>query len=181
MNILIAGLFLWYAAHVFKRVAPGARARLGDPGKGIVAIGIFAGLALMVVGYRMAEVNPIWTPPVWTIPVNNLLMIFVVMLFGMGASKGRMRSWFRHPMLMGAGLWAIAHLMVNGDLASIVLFGGILIWAILEIALINRAEPEWIRSAPGPLKGDVKLGVITLVLYIIIVLIHAWIGPSPFG
>ncbi|MBB5517041.1 putative membrane protein [Rubricella aquisinus] len=181
MTLLFLGLFLWYAAHLFKRLAPGPRAKLGTAGKGIVAVGVLAGLVLMVLGYRAAPFENVWFPPGWTVHLNNLLMLFVIMLFGMGGSKGRMRSWFRHPMLMGTALWAISHLIVNGDVASIILFGGILIWAVLEIRLINRAEPNWTAPEPGPAKGDVKLVVISLVLYVIIALIHGWIGPSPFG
>jgi uncharacterized membrane protein len=118
--ILLLGLALWTLAHLFKRLAPEPRAAMGvrlgaGPSKGIVALAIGAGVVLMIVGYRAAPSTLLWTPPPWTIHVNNLLMLAAVALFGMGNSKGHARSWLRHPMLTGVLVWAIAHLLVNGD------------------------------------------------------------------
>ncbi|MEO0912986.1 MAG: NnrU family protein, partial [Pseudomonadota bacterium] len=127
MVLLIAGMVLWWGAHVFKRLAPEARAglqaRMGDGSKGVFALLILLSVVLMVLGYRAADFVAVYTPPGWATHLNNLLMFGAIALFGMGNSKGRARSWFRHPMLMGLATWAVAHLLVNGDLASLVLFG----------------------------------------------------------
>ncbi|MCF6231964.1 MAG: NnrU family protein [Rhodobacteraceae bacterium] len=181
MTLLILGLILWIAAHFFKRVLPDLRARLGDKGKGLVALILIASLVLMINGFRGAEIVPIWEPPTWTRHLNNLMMLFAVALMGLGHSKGRLRGLMRHPMLIGVKLWAVAHLLVNGDLASIVLFGGLLGWAVVQVIVINRAEPDWTRPEPGPLAGDIKLGVITIVLYGVIAGVHAWLGYPVFG
>ena len=142
MTLLILGLALWVLAHWFKRLAPDARAKLGDPGKGVVALLIVAGVVLMIFGYRAADFIPVWTPPAWTIHLNNLLMILAFWIYGSSAAKGA-KAWpaykTRHPQLIGFKTWAIAHLLVNGDLASILLFGGLLAWAVSEVILINRA------------------------------------------
>ena len=162
--LLILGIALWSGAHYFKRIAPDMRASLGDPGKGLVALGIVAGLLLMIYGYRWADFIIVWNPPGFLTHINNLLMIGAVVLFGMSATTGRLRGKMRHPMLAGVKDWALAHLLVNGDLASILLFGGMLAWAISEVIIINRAGP-WDRPEPGEAKGDVKLAVISVVDY----------------
>jgi len=179
MYMLIAGLALWYGAHLFKRVAPGVRASMGSAGRGVVAVGVLAGLALMILGYRGAELTPIWSPPLWATHLNNLLMLIAVFTFGMSATTGRLRGKLRHPMLLSVVIWAVAHLLVNGDLASVVLFGGMLIWALLEMAVINRAE-VWDRPEPGSARKDILLIVITLVIYAIAIAIHLWLGVRPF-
>ena len=184
MWILILGVALWWAAHLFKRAMPAARGALtetmGEASKGVIALALVTSIVLMVLGYRTAEFVPIYTPAGWTLHLNNLLMLIAVILFGMGSSKGRMRSWFRHPMLTGFAVWAAAHLLVNGDLASLMLFGGLLLWAPVTIYLINSTEPAWDRPEPGPPAGDVRLVVISGVVFAVIGAIHGWLGPWPF-
>ena len=180
MGLLIGGVALWYLGHFFKRLLPGVRANLGDAGKGVSATLIGVGLLLMIFGYRGVESSFVYAPPVWGLHLNNLLMIFAVILLGMGSSKGKARSWLRHPMLTGVLVWAIAHLLVNGDSASLVLFGGLAVWSVLEMIIINLTEPGWERPEPGPISGDIRLLVIGLVLYAIIVGIHTWLGYYPF-
>ncbi|MEL6520231.1 MAG: NnrU family protein [Pseudomonadota bacterium] len=178
--LLILGLFLWTGAHYFKRLAPDRRAALGDKGKGIVAALLFLSLLLMIFGYRWSAFIPIWSPPSFFTHINNLLMVFAVVLFGMSATTGRLRGRMRHPMLAGVKVWAFAHLLVNGDLASILLFGGLLAWAVGSVILINRSE-TWDRPEPGEAKGDVKLAVISVVVYAAIVGLHILAGVYPFG
>jgi uncharacterized membrane protein len=180
LPLLILGVILWIAAHYFKRLMPAARARLGDPGKGLAALGIALGLIAMILGYSWADFSPVWTPPSFATHINNLLMVIAVFVFGMSATTGRLRGWLRHPQLLAVKIWAVAHLLVNGDLASIVLFGGLLAWAVGSVILINRAE-VWDRPEPGPAKNDIKLGVITIVVFVVITAIHTWLGVSPFG
>jgi len=179
MAYLILGLLLWIAAHLFKRVTPDLRARLGNAGKGAVALGVLAGLVLMLLGYRQAEFVNVWFPPAWTVHLNNLMMLGAVFLYGMSATKGRLRGAMRHPQLTAVKVWAVAHLLVNGDLASLVLFGGLLGWAVLEVVMINRAE-DWVRPAPGEARKDILLVVITLVMFAAIAVIHIWLGVWPF-
>lgn len=180
MTLLIAGLILWTFAHYFKRLMPSQRAALGDKGKGLVALALLASLLLMIIGYRGAEFIPVWSPPAFFTHINNLLMLIAFFVFGMSATTGRLRGKMRHPMLASVKIWALAHLLVNGDLASIILFGGMLAWAVGSVILINRAE-EWVRPEPGEAKKDVVLVVITLVSFTVTALIHTFLGVSPFG
>ena len=179
MIYLILGLILWTVAHLFKRVAPDLRDRMGNAAKGLVAVGVLAGLVLMVTGYRQAEFINVWFPPDWMVHVNNLMMLGAVFLYGMSATRGRLRGAIRHPQLTAVKVWAVAHLLVNGDLASLVLFGGLLSWAVLEVVVINLAE-EWQRPEPGEAKKDILLAVITVVMFLAIAFIHNWLGVWPF-
>ncbi|MEW9921048.1 NnrU family protein [Marimonas sp. MJW-29] len=183
MTLLILGLALWTFAHWFKRLAPDARVKLGDPGKGIVAVLIVAGVILMILGYRGADFIPVWYPPSWTIHLNNLLMILAFWIYGSSAAKGA-KAWpaykTRHPQLIGFKTWAFAHLIVNGDLASIILFGGLLAWAVTEVIMINRAEPDWTPPPPAGAKTYIRLAVITVVLVALVAAIHTWLGVWPF-
>jgi uncharacterized membrane protein len=181
MTLLILGLLLWSQAHFFKRLAPARHAALGDRSKKIVAVLIVISVVVMIFGYRMADFIPIWTPPAFLIGINNLLMLAAFFLIGMSATKGRLKGWMRHPMLLAVKVWALAHLMVNGDLASIVLFGGMLAWAVVSVILINRAEPEYVRPEPGPASKDILLVVVSIVTFVIAAVIHLALGVNPFG
>ena len=179
MTLLILGLILWTGAHYFKRLAPAVREPMGDKGKGMVAVAVLASLLLMILGYRGAEFIHVWSPPAWTVHLNNLMMLIAVFVYGMSMTKGRLRGRLRHPQLTAVKIWAAAHLLVNGDLASIILFGGLLAWAVGSVILINRAGP-WVRPAPGEAKKDILLVVITLVLFAVMTAIHLWLGVRPF-
>mgnify|MGYP001801991128 CR=1 FL=1 len=183
MMLLILGLILWFAAHFFKRLAPDARAKLGDPGKGLVALLIVASVVLMILGYRASDFIYIWQPPSFMVHINNALMILAFWIYGSSAAKGA-KAWpaykTRHPQLLAFKIWAGAHLLVIGDLASIILFGGLLAWAVISVILINRAEPDWTAPDPAGSKTYIRLAVITVVLVALVTAIHAWLGVWPF-
>ncbi len=179
MTLIVLGVALWWAAHLFKRLAPGPRARLGDPGKGLVAVALVASVVLMVVGYRGVEHIDLWYPPQWLVHVNNLLMLLAFFLYArrMGRKAGVIAG-MRHPQLTGFKTWAVAHLLVNGDLASVILFGGLLAWAVVTVILINRAQPTW---GPREVKpgGNVKAVIGAVVVTGVVMAIHNWLGVQP--
>lgn len=177
---LVVGLLLWTAAHWFKRLAPKARRGMGDSAKGMVAAASILAVVLMVIGYRMAEPTHLWSLPSWAWHLNNLLMVIAVLLVGLGYSRSRLNRALRHPMLTAAILWSVAHLLVNGDVPSLVLFGGIGLWAIGSILLINRAEPKWVKPKPGTAAGDLRHVLISAVAFAVIVGLHMLLGPKPF-
>lgn len=184
MTLLILGLILWVGAHFFKRLAPNMRANMtqsmGRKSNGIFALIIVVSLVLMVVGYRACENIYVYTPPVWGIHANNVMMVVAIVLFGMSATTGRLRGRMRHPMLTGVRVWALAHLLVNGDLASLVLFGTLTVWAMVQTALINHGEGTWDRPEPGAPKGDVRLVIISAVMFAIMVAVHYALGYPTF-
>jgi uncharacterized membrane protein len=179
---LILGVALWSFAHLMKRLTPGLRARLGEgPGKGVVAVLLVLAIWAMVHGYGAADYVELWSPPEFLRHINNLLMLIAVILVNLGFSRGVMRTKMRHPMLTSVKVWALAHLLVNGDLASLVLFGGLLAWAVVEVILINRSQRAWVRPAPGPVVNDVIYLAISLGVFGVIAYIHTWLGYWPFG
>lgn len=189
MAWIVAGLALWWGAHLFKRLAPVARAGLGDGGKGLVAIGVVAGVVLMVIGYRgsdwlgiagAAQID-LWYPPAFLTHVNNLLMLFAVYLYAASGMKTRITRVIRHPQLTAVKTWAIAHLLVNGDLASVVLFGGILAWAVVSVIMINRSEPR--GPLPEPASPGKETGAVIGALLVTGAIggVHWWLGVWPFA
>jgi uncharacterized membrane protein len=181
MTLIVLGMALWWAAHLFKRLAPGPRARLGDPGKGLVAVGVLAGLVLMVMGYRGVEHVDLWYPPAFLTHVNNLLMLIAVYLYAASGMKTRITRVIRHPQLTAVKTWALAHLLVNGDLASVILFGGLLAWAVVEVILINRAVPRPAPNPPAPMGKEIGAVVGAAVVFGAIAWVHDWLGVWPFG
>jgi len=177
---LILGVLLWSGAHLFKRLAPEARANMGDKGKGLVALALLASVVLMVIGYRAADYIAVYEPPYFLRHLNNLLMLFALYFTSPGPSKGALFYKMRHPMLTGFKIWAAAHLLVNGDLASLILFGGLLAWAVIEVITINKSEPDWQPNEKGPIAKDAMFFVASIVLLGVIGYIHGLIGPSPF-
>lgn len=180
MLFLVLGVLIWAYSHLMKRVTPGFRASLGDgPGKGVAAALSLLALYLMITGYRAADVIPVWTPPPFMWHINNTLMMIAVILVNLQANRGTMRTYLRHPMLTAVKTWALAHLLVNGDLASIILFGGMMAWAVVDVILINRMEKPWVRPARGPLINDAIYVGLSILLYAAIVWVHTWLGYSP--
>jgi len=180
--ILILGVALWSGVHLFKRVAPERRAALGDKAKGPIAILIVLSIVLMVIGYRGTEGGFLWGRSTALVGINNLLMLLAVYLFSVGRMGVAVSRYIRHPQLTGVKAWSLAHLVVNGDLASFILFGGLLAWAVAEVVLINRAEGrDWVRPEPAPLKTEVIGVVSTLVAFAIFGFVHGWLGYPAFG
>ncbi len=183
MTLLILGLILWVLAHSFKRLLPRQRAAMGNGGKGVIALAIIASLVLMIIGYRSAEWIFVWSPPAFFTHINNLAMLLALWIYGSSAAKGA-KAWpayqIRHPQLVAVAFWAVAHLLVNGDLASIILFGALLVWAGAEIMLINKAEPNWTPPPHAGRKTYIRLVVITAVVFVVVAAIHYALGVSPF-
>ena len=180
MTMLAIGIFLWVAGHLFKRIFPDLRARMGDPGKGLVTIVITVGLVMMIQGYRTADYVHVYTPLSEIGYLNNLLMVLAIILLGAGVLKGVIWTRIRHPQFLATIVWATAHLLVNGDLASILLFGSMWLWAALSIPLINAQEGAWVRPPPGPLRRDAMLVGIGLALYGAITSTHIYLNHNPF-
>ncbi|KIT17627.1 NnrU family protein [Jannaschia aquimarina] len=184
MPILIAGVALWWAAHLFKRVAPDLRARMGDAGKGAVALALVVSIVLMVIGYRNADGAWFWGRSPAMVGINNLLMLLAFYLFAVSGPKGA-KVWLgtkmRHPQLTAVIVFCVAHLLVNGDVPSFVLFGGLLAWAVTEILVINAKEGPWTPPPRAPLKKEITTPIIALVAMVVVMVIHNWLGVVPWG
>ena len=153
MGLLVLGLLLFLGVHSTRIVADGWRtatiARIGPlPWKGLYALASIAGFLLIVWDYGQARQQPmeLWQPPAAMRHVTALLMLPVFVLF---VAPYVPKNWFRaklkHPQVLSAKLWAVAHLLSNGMLADVLLFGGFLAWAVLSF----RAARQRDRAAGG--------------------------------
>lgn len=186
MTLLILGLILWIAAHMFTRVT--GRPKI-TPASGnayrIMAMIIVLSVVLMVVGYRSAPVGTIyWSHSSGMVAINNLLMVVAFYCYAASAAKG-VKIWLgrkiRHPQMTGFGIWAAAHLLVNGDMPSFILFGGLLAWAIVHARVLSAQEGPWTPLPAAPMKKEIVAVVITLVVVCIVMGIHYALGVQPWG
>ena len=188
MALLIAGLVLFLGIHSVQMIAPGFRQSVienrGDnTWKGIYSIVSLAGLVLLVWGYGAARVSDantfFYSGPGWLTHVVWILMA-VAMIFFIASQlpAGRIKKALKNPMLISVKTWAIAHLLVNGDLAGILFFGSFLIWAVLLVINTNRRgnpEPETISQ-----RSDILAVVIGLVVWVVFALVlHEWLIGVP--
>ena len=150
MGILIVGILLFLGAHSFttlRTARDGLIARVGaGPYKGLYSLVSLAGFGLIVWGfgqYRAAGLIPVWTPPGWARHVTIPLMwLAFVSLAATVPAPGLIRGLLRHPMLVAIKIWALAHLLVNGDAGGMLLFGSFLAWAVYDrISVKRRGDP----------------------------------------
>ena len=182
MILLILGMALWWVAHLFKRAAPGPRLAMGDSGKAVVAVAVILSVVLMVIGYRGAEYVSLWQPPAFLRHINNLLMLLAFYLYAASGMKTRITAVIRHPQLTAVKTWAVAHLIApnNGDLASVVLFGGLLAWAVVSVIVINRATPRPAPPPPASMGKEIGAVVGAVVVMGVVGGVHTWLGYNPF-
>lgn len=187
MSLIITGLFIWIAAHLLRSLTPDFRQRLqdklGDASKGLVGIIILLSLVLMIMGYRNAVFTPVWTPPLWMTYVNNVLMFLALYMYFTTATKPGTAFVFnslKNPQLTGFKVWAFAHLLVNGDAASILLFGGLLAWAVIQVVASKKVTSLVNRDQAKITSPWMHLGLV-LIIFTVISLVHTWLGAWPFA
>lgn len=190
MTLLVLGLAIFLGIHSIAIVAAplrdGLARRLGElPWKGLYAVISIVGFVLLVRGYAAARLAPtaLWSPPVATRHVAALLMLPVFPLLLAAYLPGRIQRATRHPMLLATMLFAAAHLLANGNLADVVLFGAIGAWALADRISVARRPPRAIPGAPPARANDAIAVVLGIALYVAFVAgLHArLIGVSPFG
>ncbi len=189
MAVLILGMILFLGGHSVRIVAPGFRERMvAQHGEGawkaVYSLIAFVGIVLIVIGYGAARADPIvlWQPPIWTRHLAVLLMVPVFVLIAAAYLPGRIKTALKHPMLAGVKLWALAHLLANGTLADVVLFGGFLAWAVADrISLKRRDGAPPLAVAPAGPRNDALAVIVGLAVYALFVLyLHRVLfGVSP--
>ena len=165
MSLLLAGMILWFAVHSFPAYAPARRdalaAKLGEqPYRGVFSLVVLASLLMMVFGWKSAVPSAVYAPPLGPGIVPSILVLIGLVFFFASQMNGNIRRVLRHPQMAGTILWAVAHLLTNGDSRSVVLFGGMAIWAVFEIVMINRREGP--RAKPGPASGKFDLVAVAI-------------------
>ncbi len=187
MIVLVAGLILFLGVHSLRMVAPwwrdGMVERLGvGAWKGLYSIIAIAGFALIIIGFSRAvtETGMVYVPPLGLRHLSFALMLpALVLAVASAIPPGHIRRITRHPLLIGTALWAFAHLLVNGDLAAVVLFGAFLAWAVIEIAAQPGSQRAPIVRPSGGY--DIVAVVAGVVLYgALIWHLHEWaFGVTP--
>jgi len=177
MTLLVIGVLVWSATHLVPSVTPGIRGnlvgRLGEkPYRGLFALIILIALTLIVLGWRSAELQALYTPPLYGSVFITVLMFISFLLFAAANAPGNIKRILRHPMLTGTIVWSAAHLLANGDNRSVVLFGGIGLWALISIVTINRREGPWTRPAAVSPTKDAMTVVGTAVIFAIVLYLH---------
>ena len=192
MTLLILGLATFLGVHSIRIFAAGFRdaqmAKLGPNGwKALYSIVSIAGFVLIVYGYADARMTPVavWSPPPWTGHLAALLTIPAFILLAAAYVPGtRIKRAVGHPMVAGVKVWAFAHLIANGTLADVLLFGSFLAWAILDYASARRRDrAAGTEYVAGPITRDLSAVVAGLAAWTAFAFwLHAWlIGVRPFG
>ena len=172
--VMIVGLVLFLGVHTLT-TQRGLRAQcvaaMGEGGYKIgYAVASFAGLALIVWGfahYRAEGMISVWSPPPFLRHLNVALMLPAVILVVASYLRGRIYTAVKHPMLAGVKLWAFGHLLANGDLGGIILFGSFLAWAVFDrTSLKHRADPGAPPIPVGGVTNDVIAVVVGIVAYL---------------
>jgi uncharacterized membrane protein len=192
MTLLLLGLVLFLGTHSVRIVADDWRSRriaaLGLNGwKGLYSVLSIAGFVLIVYGYGAARLEPVvlYSPPVWTRHLASLLTIPAFILLVAAYVPGtRIKRAVGHPMVLGVKTWALAHLLANGMLADVLLFGAFLAWAVLDyIAARKRDRAAGTVYVVGPVTRDIIAVVVGLVAWAAFAMwLHrVLIGVGPFG
>lgn len=187
MTLLVLGLLLFLGAHSVSIVAADWRERViarrgAGAWKGLYSAVSAVGLVLIVYGYGMARQSPVmlYAPPAWMRHVVFLLMVPVFPLLLAAYLPGRLQQAARHPMLAAVKIWAFAHLLANGMVADLLLFGGFLAWAVADRISLKRRPARPVPGAPPSAMNDVIAIVGGLALYIATLLwLHRWLIGMP--
>ncbi|SEQ84787.1 Uncharacterized membrane protein [Faunimonas pinastri] len=190
MPLLIIGLILFLGSHSVRIFAPAWRERQIErfgrgPWRVMHSVASLVGLILLVWGYQTARQDPtvVWLPPYGMNHLAILLNFFTFVLFAAYfVPAGRLKPALGHPMVLAVKVWALAHLLANGTLNDIVLFGAFLVWAIADYALLRRRDRQsGIVRVRGPVRNDILAVVLGAVLWAVILfwLHRAVVGVSP--
>jgi uncharacterized membrane protein len=190
MALLLIGLILFLGLHSVRVFAEPWRtatiARIGPlPWKGIYSVISIAGFVLLVWGYGQSRQQmPLWDPPGWTRHVTALLMLPVFILFVAAYVPGNgIKRRLKHPQILSVKLWALAHLLSNGNLADVLLFGGFLVWAMVDFrAARGRDRAASPSPQPSPQRGEgVRTAVCVVVGLLVYVAFAIWLHPMLIG
>ncbi|MBB36949.1 MAG: NnrU family protein [Hirschia sp.] len=180
MSYLYLGIVLFFTAHVVAAMrsrGPGnLREKIGyGPYMGLFSLVSGSGLALMIWGYGQARIDPtnilFWTSPEWTRHIVLAIMpISLILLVSAYVPTGHIKKCVKHPMLAAVKIWAAAHLIYNGDLASVLLFGSFLAYAVFSRIMAKRRGDNGPAISKASVKGDLIAIILGLGFYVVTVL-----------
>lgn len=179
--LLILGLLLWSLVHLSVAVVPGMRqnliSRLGNgPYRGLFSLLIVGALVLIVVGWKQFPAGQLYIPPAGLRHATMSLMPIALILFVAAKFPSNIHRVIRHPQMVAVKTWALAHLLSNGEWRSVVLFGGLMAWAVAETIFINRRDGARVKPEPSGAGRVIATVVIGLLLTAVVMGIHPWIA-----
>lgn len=186
MTKLSLGVLLWSLTHFIPTVFAEPRrkliARIGEnPYKGLFTLLMVLAIYLIISGWKASVPESLYVPPVWGRHVTALLMLAAFVLFFAPYPPNNIKRALRHPQLTGVTLWGVGHLLANGETRSVILFGGLTAWAMIEMLLINRRDGARDKPPPAPRRNDILLVVAGVAVYVVAAAAHRWLfGFSPF-
>lgn len=184
MTLILIGLILFCGVHLVPSLAPGLKAswlgKLGEGGyKGSYSLLLLAGIVSIVLGWRSTLPELVYLPSSdLRLPAVALVVVAFLMLV-VGSRNSRIRQWVRHPQLTGVFLWALAHLLLNGDNRSVLLFSGLALWSFVEILAISKREGEWVKAAIPSLGTEAATIAITAVVIGVMIFGHPYFTGIP--
>ena len=183
---LVLGILLWSCVHLLPSAGVPVRARaierLGQAYQGVFALAILGSIGLMVLGWRSTPPTAVYAAPAWGSAVTSVLVFVALLLFASSGMASNLKRIIQHPQLTGMATWSTAHLLSNGELRSLVLFGGLGLWAIVNILLINRRDGAWERPESQPMVGEWKPLAAAIVGFAALYFAHpyfAGVSPTP--
>lgn len=179
MTLLICGLLFFTVVHLSLGIAPGIKNSIINSMGEKTWRGIFSALAIgsilmIVFGWRSAPVEYAYVPPYGLRHVTMSLMLIAFILFGAAMGVTNIQRIVRHPMMTAVLVWAIAHLLANGETRSILLFGSFLAWIILQMIFVNMREGEWIKPEPAAMTRTLKNMIISIVMFVTFFALHKY-------
>ena len=184
MVLPAAGLLCFTLVHLSPAIAPGIKAgimaRRGEGVyKGVFSLLVALGMVLIVLGWRGMQPSFVYLPPAALRHPAMGVLVLAFWLMVVSSRPSRVRRWVRHPQLTGVLLWAIAHLSLNGDQRSLLLFSGIALWSVAEMILINRREGAYSPPAPPGWAAEGVNVLIALIVVAVVVSVHPWLSGMP--
>ncbi len=184
MSWLISGIALFVAVHLSSAVPglrPLVRETIGEKAhRGAFAALAVAGFVMIVIGWRSTTPIAVYAPPSWGSTLAFLLMFVAIVLFGASHARTNIKRIVRHPQLSAVALWSVAHLAANGDSRSLLLFGSLGLWALIEMPLIDHRDGEWQRPERASMKNETIGATISVIVFLVLVALHPYYaGVSP--
>jgi uncharacterized membrane protein len=188
MAILFLGLALFILVHLIPVYATGLKATLvGKLGsnayRGLFSLVIIGSIYVIYLGWTGSEVTLLYSPPTWAMHVTPLFVLIGFILFFSSKAPTNIRRVLRHPQLTGVTFWAVGHLIANGENRSVLLFGALLVWAIVSAIGINRRDAEWVKPPRQVFIKDIVTILIGIAVFVGFTMIHEWligVNPMPY-
>ncbi|PKH06626.1 NnrU family protein [Moritella sp. Urea-trap-13] len=184
MIYLFSGLMLWSVVHFFPSVFASSKAAFVNSVGQLIYMAVFVAmivlsLVLIVTGWGSSVPTYLYMLPGFVRPLSVILMAIAFILFVASKLPTKIKQFIRHPQLLSVVIWAVAHLLVNGDSRSILLFSWLGLWAVIEIVLINKREGKWVKPPRASWLQDLVCFVVGVVVFSSVIFLHPHLSGVP--